>query len=67
MFSTCESFIAIGLKVCAHGIKTPGTTACIVLNIFNFQNQQLMKVSSQSDEWCVLLVGQNRLLQLVQF
>ena len=58
--------------VCAPGKATPGTLASTIFFIFKFPEPpraclQLVKVSWQSDEWCVLLVGQHRVLQLVQF
>ena len=74
MFSTCESFIAIGWMVCAPGRTTSGrpTPASIIFNFFIFPKPlraclQLVKISSQSHEWCVLLVRQHRLVNCLFF
>ena len=54
------------------GRATPGTPASKIFNFFKFPKPlrvclQLVKVSSQSDERCVLLVWEHRVLQPVQF
>ena len=51
----------------------PDTSASTIFNFLKFPKppracfQQLVKVSSQSDEWCMLLIRQHRVLELVQF
>ena len=55
----------------AHGWATSGTPASVIF--FSFSKplraclQQLVKILLQSDEQCVLLVEQHRVIQLVNF
>ena len=69
--TTCESFIAIRLTFqYVLGRATPGTPAS---TFFKFPKplraylQQLVKVSLQFDERCLLSIKQHRVLQLVKF
>ena len=71
--TTCVSFIAIACAVYAPVGKGQHRVLRLVqfLIFFKFPKtplaclQQLVNISSQSDEWCVLLVGQHRVPQLV--